>query len=87
MSYKKPVKLKKKNTKRPENGGQKRGGRSNGYQSESKRFDESANIKVFEKGPYNAFANCGLPYYVGGIIPKVIAMFFFSYLGKRSFSF
>ena len=52
-----------------------------------KRLDESANIKVFEKGPYNAFANCGLPYYVGGIIPKVIAMFFFSYLGKRSFSF
>ena len=44
MSYKKPVKLKKKNTKRPENGGQKRGGRSSGYQSESKRFEESANI-------------------------------------------
>lgn len=36
-----------------------------------KRLDESANITIFEKGPYNAFANCGLPFYVGGIIPKV----------------
>ena len=52
-----------------------------------KRLDESANIKVFEKGPYNAFANCGLPYYVGGIIPKVVVLFFSSYIGKRSFSF
>ena len=26
---------------------------------------------MFEKGPYNAFANCGLPYYVGGVIPQV----------------
>lgn len=36
-----------------------------------RRLDESADIKVFEKGPYNAFANCGLPFYVGGVIPKV----------------
>ena len=36
-----------------------------------RRLDETASITVFEKGPYNAFANCGLPYYVGGVIPQV----------------
>ncbi|KNB45802.1 disulfide reductase [Blastocystis sp. subtype 4] len=35
-----------------------------------RRLDEIASITVFEKGPYNAFANCGLPYYVGGVIPQ-----------------
>ncbi|WP_411722323.1 FAD-dependent oxidoreductase [Mycetocola sp.] len=33
-----------------------------------RRLDESAEIVVFERGPYVSFANCGLPYYVGGII-------------------
>ncbi len=33
-----------------------------------RRLDESAEIAVFDRGPYVSFANCGLPYYVGNII-------------------
>jgi len=33
-----------------------------------RRLDESAEIVVFEKGPFVSFANCGLPYYVGNAI-------------------
>lgn len=33
-----------------------------------RRLDETAEIVVFERGRYVSFANCGLPYYVGGII-------------------
>lgn len=33
-----------------------------------RRLDESANIIMVEKGPYISFANCGLPYYIGGTI-------------------
>jgi NADPH-dependent 2,4-dienoyl-CoA reductase/sulfur reductase-like enzyme/rhodanese-related sulfurtransferase len=33
-----------------------------------RRLDETAEIIVFERGPYVSFANCGLPYYVGGVI-------------------
>jgi NADPH-dependent 2,4-dienoyl-CoA reductase/sulfur reductase-like enzyme/rhodanese-related sulfurtransferase len=33
-----------------------------------RRLDESVEIAVFDRGPYVAFANCGLPYYVGDII-------------------
>ena len=33
-----------------------------------RRLDENANIIVLEKGEYVSFANCGLPYYVGGEI-------------------
>lgn len=33
-----------------------------------RRLDESAEIIILEKGPYVSFANCGLPYYVGGEI-------------------
>jgi len=31
----------------------------------ARRLSESAEIIVFERGPYVSFANCGLPYYVG----------------------
>jgi NADPH-dependent 2,4-dienoyl-CoA reductase/sulfur reductase-like enzyme/rhodanese-related sulfurtransferase len=34
----------------------------------ARRMDESAEIIVLERGPYVSFANCGLPYYVGGEI-------------------
>ncbi|MFE6735486.1 FAD-dependent oxidoreductase [Microbacterium sp. NPDC057650] len=34
-----------------------------------RRLDESAEIVVIEQGDYVSFANCGLPYYVGGVIP------------------
>ncbi|GAA1738942.1 CoA-disulfide reductase [Microbacterium paludicola] len=33
-----------------------------------RRLDESAEIVVFERGPEVSYANCGLPYYVGGTI-------------------
>jgi NADPH-dependent 2,4-dienoyl-CoA reductase/sulfur reductase-like enzyme/rhodanese-related sulfurtransferase len=33
-----------------------------------RRLDEAAEIVVFERGPYVSYANCGLPYYVGGVI-------------------
>lgn len=33
-----------------------------------RRLDESAEIIVLERGGYVSFANCGLPYYIGGVI-------------------
>lgn len=35
-----------------------------------RRKDETAEIIMFEKGEFISFANCGLPYYVGGSIQK-----------------
>jgi hypothetical protein len=34
----------------------------------SRRLSEAAQIVVFERGPDVSYANCGLPYYVGGEI-------------------
>ncbi|WP_022943062.1 FAD-dependent oxidoreductase [Psychromonas hadalis] len=34
----------------------------------ARRLDESAQIIVFERGPHISFANCGLPYHIGGEI-------------------
>lgn len=36
----------------------------------ARRIDESADILMVERGPDVSFANCGLPYHIGGIIPK-----------------
>ncbi|MEV8182077.1 FAD-dependent oxidoreductase [Specibacter sp. NPDC078692] len=33
-----------------------------------RRNDENAHITVFERGEHVSFANCGLPYHVGGVI-------------------
>jgi NADPH-dependent 2,4-dienoyl-CoA reductase/sulfur reductase-like enzyme/rhodanese-related sulfurtransferase len=33
-----------------------------------RRMDEQAEILMVERGPYVSFANCGLPYHVGGVI-------------------
>ena len=33
-----------------------------------RRLDESAEIIILERGGYVSFANCGLPYYIGGVI-------------------
>lgn len=33
-----------------------------------RRIDESAEIVILEKGKYISYANCGLPYYIGGTI-------------------
>jgi len=35
-----------------------------------RRLDENAEILMVERGPYVSYANCGLPYHVGGIIEK-----------------
>ncbi len=35
-----------------------------------RRNDEKAEIILFEKGEYISFANCGLPYYIGGTITE-----------------
>ncbi|MFA7117151.1 MAG: FAD-dependent oxidoreductase [Sphaerochaetaceae bacterium] len=39
-----------------------------GVAARLRRMDEKATIVLYEKGPYVSFANCGLPYYAGGII-------------------
>ena len=35
-----------------------------------RRNTEQANIILFEKGEYISYANCGLPYYIGGVIKE-----------------
>jgi NADPH-dependent 2,4-dienoyl-CoA reductase/sulfur reductase-like enzyme/rhodanese-related sulfurtransferase len=35
-----------------------------------RRLDETAEILILDRGPYVSFANCGLPYYVGGVIEE-----------------
>jgi len=35
-----------------------------------RRLDEKAEIIMVEKGPYVSYANCGLPYHIGGVIEK-----------------
>ncbi len=35
-----------------------------------RRMDETAEIILLERGPYISYANCGLPYHAGGVIPE-----------------
>ena len=35
-----------------------------------RRLSEDAEIILFEKGKYISYANCGLPYYIGGVIEE-----------------
>lgn len=35
-----------------------------------RRLDESMEIVLLEKGPHVSYANCGLPYHLGGAIPE-----------------
>ena len=35
-----------------------------------RRLDENLEIVIFEKGQYISYANCGLPYYIGGVIAE-----------------
>ena len=35
-----------------------------------RKLDEKAEIMMVERGPYVSYANCGLPYHVGGVIEK-----------------
>ncbi len=39
-----------------------------------RRLDEKAEIVVFEKSGYISYANCGLPYYIGGVIEDKSAL-------------
>ena len=36
----------------------------------ARRLSEDAHIVLFERGPDVSFANCGLPYYLGGEIAE-----------------
>ncbi|KAF2466427.1 FAD/NAD(P)-binding domain-containing protein [Lindgomyces ingoldianus] len=38
------------------------------FAARARRLSESASITVFEKGPFVGYANCGIPYALGGII-------------------
>ena len=46
-----------------------------GVAARLRRLDETAQITVFERGRHISFANCGLPYYAGGIIENRDALF------------
>ncbi len=35
----------------------------------ARRLSEDAEIVLFERGPHISFANCGMPYHIGGTIP------------------
>lgn len=41
-----------------------------GVAARLRRMDEDAQIVILEKGPYISYANCALPYYIGGIVPQ-----------------
>ncbi len=40
-----------------------------------RRLDENAEIVMFERGEYISYANCGLPYYAGGVIAERSRLF------------
>jgi NADPH-dependent 2,4-dienoyl-CoA reductase/sulfur reductase-like enzyme/rhodanese-related sulfurtransferase len=40
----------------------------------ARRLDENVSIKVFEKGPFVSYANCGIPYALGGVIKDDAAL-------------
>ncbi|MGP1455761.1 MAG: CoA-disulfide reductase [Treponema sp.] len=46
-----------------------------GVAARLRRLDETADITVYERGSHISFANCGLPYYAGGIIADREALF------------
>lgn len=39
-----------------------------------RRLDENAEIIMVERGPHVSYANCGLPYYVGGSIEEEVSL-------------
>jgi NADPH-dependent 2,4-dienoyl-CoA reductase/sulfur reductase-like enzyme/rhodanese-related sulfurtransferase len=39
-----------------------------------RRLDENAEIVMVERGPYVSYANCGLPYHVGGVIAEELSL-------------
>ena len=43
--------------------------------AKARRMNEEIEIVMFESGPYMSFANCGLPYYIGGEIANRGSLF------------
>ena len=43
--------------------------------AKARRTSEDIEIVLMEAGPYISFANCGLPYYLGGEIPERKSLF------------
>ncbi|HXK58735.1 MAG TPA: FAD-dependent oxidoreductase, partial [Acidobacteriota bacterium] len=41
----------------------------------ARRLDEKAEIVLFERGQFISFANCGLPYHIGKVIPHKRQLF------------
>jgi len=44
------------------------------FAARARRLNEAAHITVIERGPDVSFANCGLPYHIGGEIPTRAAL-------------
>jgi len=40
------------------------------FATRARRLSEAAEIVLIERGPYVSFANCGMPYHIGGEIPS-----------------
>jgi NADPH-dependent 2,4-dienoyl-CoA reductase/sulfur reductase-like enzyme/rhodanese-related sulfurtransferase len=40
------------------------------FVTRARRLSEKAEIIMFDRGPHVSFASCGLPYYVGNVIPE-----------------
>ena len=49
-----------------------------------RRLNEEAQIVMFERGPYISFANCGLPYHLGKVIPERESLLVMSAEGFRA---
>jgi NADPH-dependent 2,4-dienoyl-CoA reductase/sulfur reductase-like enzyme/rhodanese-related sulfurtransferase len=50
-----------------------------------RRLDEKVEILMVERGPYVSYANCGLPYHVGGVIEKEESLLVFNEQLFRAF--
>ncbi|MBP1599640.1 MAG: FAD-dependent pyridine nucleotide-disulfide oxidoreductase [Acidobacteria bacterium] len=50
-----------------------------------RRLDEKAEILMVERGPYVSYANCGLPYHIGGVIEKESSLLVSSEAMLRAF--
>ncbi len=48
-----------------------------------RRLDETAEIVILEKGAAISYANCGLPYYIGGVISEREELFLQTPVGMR----
>jgi NADPH-dependent 2,4-dienoyl-CoA reductase/sulfur reductase-like enzyme len=40
-----------------------------------RRLDESAEVTIFDRGPFVSFANCGLPYFDGSMKGRSVGSF------------